>query len=110
MSDDLAHGPCAWGGTPAQLGRGHAPNQSLELLGGCRLNGKRSLAFHVAKNALRVLLCCFVHFILPSVTDHSTSWLNALARGVTFTSMFGRRFRVSTVILRINPFTLSGSS
>ena len=30
--------------------------------------------------------------------------------GVTLTNMFGRRFKVSTVIFEIKPFTLSGSA
>src|SRR5262249_29605357 len=53
--------PFPWSGTFAQPGRGHAREQLLEPLGGCRLHGERLLAFHIAENTLRVLLPGLVH-------------------------------------------------
>src|SRR5438105_3490504 len=64
MRNDLADRPFLWGRTLAQSGSGDALDKATELRGGCSLRDERLLAFHVAKNALRVLLRCFVHFVL----------------------------------------------
>src|SRR5260370_1421412 len=62
MGEDLCDRPLSGRGAPAQLRRGYARDQALEVRGSLRLDGERILVTDITQNALHVLLGGFLHW------------------------------------------------
>src|SRR5262249_34248334 len=117
MADDFVGRPFIGEGAGAKGGCGVSANEFVETIGRLREDVKRILFGEQVEKILAVGVSVeggcggwCGHWGCPClVCDELDAGASGVGSGVTFTSMLGRRLRVSTAILEMSGVTDSGS-